>query len=114
MSMEQISWSDFEKVEIRVGKVLTAEVFAEARKPAYKLQIDFGEEIGIRKSSAQLTEHYSAEELVGRLVVGVVNFPRKQIGPFMSECLTTGFYDEAGSVVLCVPDKSVPVGAKLL
>lgn len=112
--MEQISWGDFEKVEIRVGKVVAAEVFAEARKPAYKLQIDFGDEIGIRKSSAQITEHYGVEELVGRLVVGVVNFPKKQIGPFMSECLTTGFYDAEGCVVLCVPDKAVPVGAKLL
>lgn len=112
--MEQISWSDFEKVEIRVGKVIAAEVFAEARKPAYKLHIDFGEEIGVKKSSAQITEQYSAEELLGKLVVGVINFPRKQIGPFMSECLTTGFYDENGSVVLCVPDKAVPLGAKLL
>ncbi|WP_163337839.1 tRNA-binding protein [Desulfopila sp. IMCC35008] len=112
--MEQISWDDFEKVELRVGKILQAEVFKEARKPAYKLQIDFGEEIGIRKSSAQITEHYTPEELVGRLIVGVVNFPKKQIGPFMSECLTTGFYSEDGNVVLCVPDKGVPLGAKLL
>lgn len=112
--MEQISWSDFEKVELRVGKVVSAEVFAEARKPAYKLQIDFGEEIGILKSSAQITENYTADELVGKLVVGVINFPKKQIGPFMSECLTTGFYDSNGSVALCVPDKSVPLGAKLL
>lgn len=112
--MEQITWGDFEKVELRVGKILEAEVFKEARKPAYKLQIDFGEEIGVLKSSAQITEHYTPEELVGRMIVGVVNFPKKQIGPFMSECLTTGFYGEDGNVVLCVPDKEVPLGAKLL
>lgn len=112
--MEQISWKDFEKIELRVGRVLAAEVFAEARKPAYKLQIDFGKEIGVKKSSAQITEHYRPEDLVGKLVVGVINFPRKQIGPFMSECLTTGFYHADGSVVLCVPDKEVPLGAKLL
>lgn len=111
--MEEITWNDFEKVELRVGRIVAAEVFPEARKPAYKLQIDFGEEIGLRKSSAQITEHYTAEELVGRLVVGVVNFPKKQIGPFMSECLTTGFGDESGAVVLCTPDKDVPLGAKL-
>lgn len=112
--MQNISWDDFTKVELRVGRIVSAEVFAEARKPAYKLVIDFGEELGLKKSSAQITEHYSAEELVGRLIVGVVNFPKKQIGPFMSECLTTGFYDTDGNVVLCVPDASVPLGAKLL
>ena len=112
--MEQISWNDFEKVELRVGKILEAEVFKEARNPAYILHIDFGEEIGVRKSSAQITEHYTTRELVGKMVVGVVNFPKKQIGPLMSECLTTGFYDEAKNVVLCVPDKDVPLGAKLL
>lgn len=111
--MDKISWQDFEKVELRVGKVIGAEVFAEARKPAYILHVDFGEEIGVRKSSAQITEWYAAEELVGRLVVGVVNFPKKQIGPLMSECLVTGFHDENGKVVLCVPDKNVPLGAKL-
>jgi len=111
--MNEISWSDFEKVELRVGKIIRAEVFAEARKPAYKLQIDFGEEIGVRKSSAQITEHYTPDELIGRFVVGVVNFPKKQIGPFMSECLTTGFYDSENTVVLCTPDKPVPLGAKL-
>lgn len=112
--MEQISWQDFEKVELRVGRIVAAEVFKEARNPAYKLQIDFGEEIGVRKSSAQITENYTVEELIGRLVVGVVNFPKKQIGPFMSECLTTGFYDASGNVLLCTPDGEVPLGAKLL
>ena len=111
--METISWGDFEKVELRVGKILSAEEFKEARKPAYILHVDFGEEIGIRKSSAQITAHYTTEELVGRLVVGVVNFPKKQIGPIMSECLITGFADEDGEIVLCVPDKDVPLGAKL-
>lgn len=112
--METISWDDFTRVELRVGRVVSAEIFAEARKPAYVLHIDFGPEIGIRKSSAQITRHYRPEELVGRQVVGVVNFPKKQIGPLMSECLTTGFYDQEGNVVLCVPDREVPLGAKLL
>lgn len=112
--MHLIDWHDFEKVELRVGKIVRAEKFAKARKPAYILQIDFGEEIGIKKSSAQITEHYTVEELVGKMVVGVVNFPKKQIGAVMSECLTTGFYDEDGAVVLCTPDKLVPLGTKLL
>lgn len=112
--MEEISWNDFMKVELRVGRVLQAEVFAEARKPAYKLLVDFGPEIGQRKSSAQITEHYQPEELVGRLVVAVVNFPKKQIGPLMSECLVTGFHDADGAVALCVPDKEVPLGTRLL
>jgi len=111
--MNQIGWDDFAKVELRVGRVVTAEPFPEARKPAYKLVVDFGPEIGVRKSSAQLTNRYRREELVGRLVVGVVNFPPKQIGPFVSECLVTGFPDENGHVVLCIPDQSVPLGAKL-
>jgi tRNA-binding protein len=111
--METISWDDFSKVELRVGRVIDARVFAEARKPAYVLQIDFGPEIGTRKSSAQITKVYAPEELVGKLVVGVVNFPKKQIGPLMSECLVTGFYDANGDVVLCVPDQPVPLGAKL-
>ena len=112
--MEEISWNDFTKVELRVGRVLQAEVFKEARKPAYKLLVDFGPELGQRKSSAQITAHYQPEDLVGRLVVAVVNFPKKQIGPLMSECLVTGFHDADGAVALCVPDKDVPLGTRLL
>ena len=112
--MEEISWNDFMKVELRVGRVVAAEVFKEARKPAYKLVVDFGPELGQRKSSAQITAHYQPEELVGRLVVAVVNFPKKQIGPLMSECLVTGFHDADGAVALCVPDKDVPLGTRLL
>ena len=112
--MEEISWNDFMKVELRVGRVLQAEVFAEARKPAYKLLVDFGPELGQRKSSAQITAHYQPEELVGRLVVAVVNFPKKQIGPLMSECLVTGFHDANGAVALCVPDQDVPLGTRLM
>ncbi|NDV25214.1 tRNA-binding protein [Desulfovibrio sp. JC010] len=111
--MDTISWNDFEKVELRVGKIVEARVFEEARNPAYILHIDFGPEIGMRKSSAQITKLYSVEELPGKLVVGVVNFPKKQIGPLMSECLVTGFHNENGEVALCVPDKEVPLGAKL-
>ncbi len=111
--MEQIGWEDFTRVELRVGRVISAEPFPEARNPAYVLRVDFGDEIGIRKSSAQITDLYRPEDLVGRLVVGVVNFPKKQIGPLMSECLVTGFHDEAGRVALCVPDAEVPLGAKL-
>lgn len=111
--MEMIGWDDFARVELRVGRIVDARVFAEARKPAYVLQVDFGGEIGVRKSSAQITALYKPEELVGRLVVGVVNFPKKQIGPLMSECLVTGFHDSNGDVALCVPDKAVPLGAKL-
>ena len=112
--MEEISWNDFMKVELRVGRVLQAEVFTEARKPAYKRLLDLGPELGQRKSSAQITEHYRPEDLIGRLMVAVVNFPRKQIGPLMSECLVTGFHDAAGAVALCVPDKDVPLGTRLL
>lgn len=112
--METIAWDDFARVELRVGRIVEAAPFPEARKPAYLLRVDFGPEIGIKKSSAQITEHYAPEELVGRLVVGVVNFPPKQIGPVMSECLVTGFHDGERRVVLCVPDAEVPLGAKLL
>lgn len=111
--MATISWDDFTKVELRVGRIVQAEVFAQARKPAFKLQVDFGPEIGLRKSSAQITDLYTPESLVGKLVVAVVNFPPKQIGPLMSECLVTGFYDENGAVALCVPDRPVPLGARL-
>lgn len=112
-SVDSITWQDFEKVELRVGTVLKAEPFPEARKPTYKLTVDFGSEIGVRKSSAQITVHYNVDELVGRQVLGVVNFPPKRIGPFLSECLICGFYREDGSVVLAVPDKPVPNGARL-
>lgn len=111
--MKTISWSDFEQVELRVGKIVEAEVFKEARTPAYILKVDFGPEIGVKKSSAQVTRLYTLDELVGRLVVGVVNFPKKQIGPLMSECLITGFHTEDGAVSLCIPDHEVPLGAKL-
>ena len=112
--MNEISFEDFLKVELRVGNVVSAEAFPEALKPAYKLAVDFGEGIGVKKSSAQITGHYTPSDLIGRQVVAVVNFPKKQIGPFMSECLVTGFHDEQGEVVLCVPDKRVPPGTKLL
>lgn len=112
--MDTITWDEFTQVELRVGRVVSAEVFAEARKPAYVLHVDFGPELGIKKSSAQITKQYEPEALVGRQVVAVVNFPKKQIGPLMSECLVTGFHNEVGEVVLCVPDKDVPLGSKLL
>ena len=108
-----INWEDFEKVELRVGRVISAREFPEARNPAYILEIDFGEEVGIKKSSAQITNLYTVEELTGTLVVAVVNFPKKQIGPFMSECLVTGFHDDEGRVALCRPEFDVPLGSKL-
>lgn len=111
--MKEINWSDFEAVELRVGTVMKVEQFPEARKPAYKITVDFGPVIGSRRSSAQVTDLYTAEELIGRQVVGVVNFPPKQIGPMRSECLITGFYTEDGNVVLAVPEQAVPNGAKL-
>ena len=110
--MEQISWQDFEKVELRVGTIIEAEDFPQARKPAYKLKIDFGE-FGIKKSSAQITALYKAEDLVGRQVLAVLNFPPKQIGPFVSECLTTGVSDEEGRVILLAPDFKAPNGSRL-
>jgi tRNA-binding protein len=109
-----ISWDDFTRVELRVGRIVSAEPFPQARKPAYILQVDFGAEIGLKKSSAQITHLYTADELIGKLVIGIVNFPKKQIGPLMSECLITGFHNEQGEVALCVPDKAVPLGSKLL
>lgn len=112
--METISWDEFSRVELRVGRIISARPFPEARKPAWILDVDFGEQIGRRRSSAQITDLYTCEDLAGRLVVGVVNFPPRQIGPVMSECLITGFHNEDGQVVLCVPDGEVPLGSRLL
>lgn len=112
--MQEITWDEFTRVELRVGRIVRAEVFAEARKPAYVLHVDFGDAFGMRKSSAQVTGLYTPEELIGKQVVAVVNFPKKQIGPLMSECLVTGFHNEDGEVALCVPDRPVPLGTKLL
>ena len=110
---DQISFDDFLKVDVRVGRILEAEEFPQARKPAYKMRIDFGPEIGIKKTSAQITKHYTPERLAGRLVMAVVNFPPRQIGPVMSEVLTLGVPDDDGEVVLLTPDKEVPVGGRL-
>jgi tRNA-binding protein len=109
----EITWEAFDAVELRIGTVIAAEPFPEALVPAYRITTDFGPEIGTLKASARLTELYRPEDLVGRQVIGVVNFPPKQIGPMMSECLITGFYREDGSVVLAVPEQEVPNGAKL-
>lgn len=109
----QIGWDDFAAVDIRTGRIVRAEPFPEARRPAIKLWVDFGPEIGQRKSSAQITRHYSPETLVGKQVLAVVNFPPRQIGPFMSEVLVLGLPDEAGEVVLIAPDKPVPVGGRM-
>ena len=111
--MQTISWEDFEKVELRVGTVVDVQDFPEARKPSYIVWVDFGAEIGIKKSSAQITHLYTKESLNGKQVMGVVNFPPKQIGPIRSEFLLTGFVLETGEVVLAVPDKKVPKGLKL-
>jgi tRNA-binding protein len=110
---ERIGFDDFLKVDIRVGRVLEAEPLPQARKPALKLMIDFGPEIGVKKSSAQITKHYRADELIGRLVLAVVNFPPRQIGKIMSEVLTLGVPDEAGEVVLLQPEQDVPLGGRL-
>ncbi|QSE98047.1 tRNA-binding protein [Fulvivirga lutea] len=111
--MDQITWKDFEKVELRVGTISRVEDFPEARKPAYKLWVDFGAELGEKKSSAQIVKHYTKEELIGKQVIGVINFPEKQIGPVLSQVLVTGFEDDSGNVVLATPDKRVPNGKKL-
>lgn len=108
-----INYNDFLNVDIRVGKIIQTEEFPEARNPAYKLHIDFGDEIGIKKTSAQITQNYTLETLKNALVMAVVNFPPKQIGPFMSEVLVLGFNDENGHVVLSTPDKNVPIGGRL-
>jgi tRNA-binding protein len=108
-----ISYADFERVDIRVGRVVSVDDFPAARKPAFKLTIDFGADIGVKKSSAQATKHYTREQLLDRLVVAVVNFPPKQIGPFMSEVLTLGVPDGEGDVVLLVPERDVPIGGRM-
>jgi len=110
---ERIAWSDFEKVDIRLGQITEVRPFPEARIPAYRLQIDFGPEIGVRKSSARITERYAAGQLEGRLVLAVVNFPPRQIGPFLSEVLTLGVAAEDGAILLVGPDEEAPLGAKL-
>jgi tRNA-binding protein len=111
--MNDLSWKEFERIELRVGTILSAETFKEARTPAIKLSIDFGDDIGIRKSSAQITDYYTPEGLIGKQISAVINFPKKQIGPMMSECLVTGFIQDDGSVILAVPDKVSKNGARL-
>ena len=112
--MKAITWDEFASVELRVGTVLKVEEFPEARKPAYKVWADFGPEIGEKKTSVQITELYRPEELIGRQIIGVVNFPAKQVGPFRSEFLLTGFADATGAVVIAIPERFVPNGAKLM
>jgi len=112
--MKNITWDDFQKVELRVGTIIDVRDFPEARKPAWILRIDFGKSIGIKRSSAQITERYTPEDLLGKQILAVVNFPPKQIGPIMSEYLVTGLYRDDGSVVLLSPDAPVPNGAKLV
>ncbi|MGY4383283.1 tRNA-binding protein [Pedobacter sp. UYP24] len=111
--MEEINWNDFEKVELRAGTILEVFDFPEVRKPAYKLRVDFGE-LGIKMSSAQITFHYTKEELVGKQILGVINFPKKQVGKFMSEFLVTGFADGQGDIILTTLDKQVPNGSKMI
>jgi tRNA-binding protein len=111
--MTEISWDDFSKVQLRIGTIISAEAFPEARTPAYKLKVDFGNEVGVKSSSAQITDLYQCDELLGKQVIAVTNFPEKQIGPFMSECLITGFVQGDGAVVLAVPDKQCENGSRL-
>lgn len=111
--MNTISWDDFQSIELRLGTIIAVDAFPEARNPAYKIRVDFGEAHGIKKTSAQITHLYSKEDLLGKQVIAVVNFPAKQIGSFMSECLITGFYREDGAVVLAVPDQPLHNGARL-
>lgn len=110
---DTISWGDFEKVDIRAGTIIEVQPFPEARKPAFKLKVDFGADIGVKKSSAQITKHYQPEDLIGKQVIAVVNFPPRQIGPFMSEVLTLGMPDDVGDVVLVTTDKTIPNGGRL-
>jgi tRNA-binding protein len=112
-AMREITWDEFAVVELRVGTIVKVEDFPQARRPAYKVTADFGPEIGVRKASAQITTHYAKEDLLGRQIVGVVNFPPKQIGPMRSEFLLTGFYRDDNSVVIAIPERAVPNGAKL-
>ena len=111
--MNDLTWKEFERVDVRVGTILSAEEFKEAIKPAIKMTIDFGSEIGIKKSSAQITDHYDPKTLIGKQVTAVVNFPKKQIGPLMSECLVTGFTQPDGSIILAIPDKKAVNGSFL-
>ena len=111
--MKSIQWSDFEQVELRIGSIIDVQEFPQARKPAYKVTADFGEQIGILKASAQITDLYTPEDLLGKQIVGVVNFPAKQIGPFMSQFLLTGFVQKDGSVVIAQPERPVENGLKL-
>ena len=113
-AQETISWDDFMRVDLRVGTIVAVDDFPEARRPAYKLQVDFGAEIGIKKSSAQITALYERDSLIGKQVLAVVNFPPKQIGPVRSECLVTGFHNAEGDIVLTMPTARVPNGARLL
>ena len=112
--MNDLSWGEFERIDLRVGTIIAAEIFKEAIKPAIKMEIDFGEKIGVKKSSAQITDHYDPERLIGKQVAAVVNFPKKQIGPLMSECLVTGFAQSDGSIILAVPDKKANNGSRLM
>ncbi len=112
--MDHIEWSDFQKVELRIGTIVDVEDFPKARKPAFILKVDFGDKLGTKKASAQITDLYDKKVLIGKQVVAVVNFPPKQIGPIMSECLVTGFHRDDGAVVLAIPDKKAPNGARLV